>query len=71
MRKWRIGKILNSGEVFIADEKFWTRRGAQKAADGVNGFMTSMPLFQQIVARMVHPLFVPMHVDRIPEKIDS
>ena len=71
MRKWRIAKYLNNGELLVdGTRKFWTKRGAYKAAMERNDLVTSLPWLQALAAKMHNSQFFPVHVKRLPEKIE-
>lgn len=66
MRKWRVAKIQNNGELYVSEHRhFWTKWGAQREAQEMNDAATSVPFLAALVQMMAHPRFFAIRVDQI------
>lgn len=63
MKNWRIVRVTNKGTLYVAEMPFWTKKGAQEAANHLND--TFGALVKAVNDATGHNFFVT-HVDKIP-----
>ena len=63
MRKWRVARVTKAGTLFVGEQEFWMKNGAQSAANSLNiTFADSV----EVDVRRGHNFFV-LHVDQVDD----
>lgn len=62
MRKWRVVRVTPKGTLYVAEQQFWSRKGAQAAATHLN---TTFGGILNILNQAMGHNFFAAHADKI------
>lgn len=63
MRNWRVVRVRKDGHLHVAEQQFWTKKGAQATATHLN---TTFGALVNFAGAMLGHNFFATSVDRIP-----